>query len=118
MRQFFTRVFIGTELEHGLDESSFPQYQAQLRNMFHLRKTIAWWTSLRRVAGMPANDHGGGVIPAYTEFDMSLAWAAGPTMDFSLSGHNLLNASHPEIGGLAARREIERSAEASVRLKF
>jgi iron complex outermembrane recepter protein len=108
----------GADLERGMGESSFPEYQIQLRNTFHLGKSLSWWTNLRRVANVPANDNGGGVVPEYTEFDMSLQWVLNPNLEISLTGRNLLDASHPEIGGLAVRREIERAGEAAVRFKF
>jgi hypothetical protein len=49
---------------------------------------------------------------------MNLNWVAGPATEVSLSGRNLLDASHPEIGGLTARREVVRKVEAMVRFKF
>lgn len=108
----------GADLENTHGESSFPEYQGQLRNTFRLGENVTWWTSLRHVAEVPAYDGGGGVVPAYTELDMSLTWRARKDLELNLTGRNLLDRSHPEIGGLNARREIPRSAQASVRLKF
>ncbi len=108
----------GADLEGGQGESSFPDYQLQLRNSFRVGKSITWWTNLRRVAEVSANDNGGGVVPAYTDLDLSIRWAVRTNVDFSLTGRNLLDASHPEIGGLATRREIKRSVDASVTIKF
>jgi hypothetical protein len=39
-------------------------------------------------------------------------------MELSLAGRNLLDASHPEIGGVAARREIQRSVQTALHCKF
>jgi iron complex outermembrane receptor protein len=108
----------GADLEGGRGESSFPGHQVQLRNSFQIGKSITWWTSLRHVAEVRANDNGGGVVPAYTDVDMSFHWAVRTSIDFSLTGRNLLDASHPEIGGLVSRREIERSVDAAVTIKF
>ncbi len=108
----------GADLEQGLGEGSFPEYQAQLRNTFHLGNAVTWWTSLRHVAEVPAYDGGGGTVPAYTELDMSFIWKARQNLEFAVTGRNLLDASHPEIGGLTERREIQRSVQASVRVKF
>ncbi len=108
----------GADLEHGQGESSFPAYQLQLRNTFRLQKNLTWWTNLRNVARIRANDNGGGVVPAYTELDMALNWLVTPSLELTLSGRNLLHASHPELGGLAVQREIERSAEMAFRVKF
>ena len=106
------------DLEAAHGEGSFPEFQGQLRNTFRLGKSVTWWTSLRHVAKIPAYDGGNGTIPAYTELDTCLSWVARPGLEFSLSGRNLLDASHPEIGGLTARREIPRSVAASVRWEF
>lgn len=106
------------DLEHGLGEGSFPEYQAQLRNSFRLGKSVVWWTSLRHEAAVPAYDGGNGTVPAYTELDMSLTWTGRNGLEVTLRGRNLLDAAHPEIGGLTARREIERSMQASFRYKF
>ncbi|HWA08910.1 MAG TPA: TonB-dependent receptor [Opitutaceae bacterium] len=108
----------GADLEHTKGEESFPDYQMQFRNTFRLGDTVTFWTSLRHVSSVPANDTGGGEVPAYTDLDASLTWPASADLEFSLTGRNLLDASHPEIGGLAARREIRRSGEFAVRFKF
>jgi iron complex outermembrane receptor protein len=108
----------GADIENAGGESSFPGYQAEWRNTFHLTKSTTLWTSLRRIGAVPANDNGGGVVPAYTELDASLVWPVRRDVDFSLTGRNLLHASHPEIGGLSVRREIQRTVEASFRLKL
>jgi iron complex outermembrane receptor protein len=108
----------GADLERAGGESSFPDYQAEWRNTFRLGRSATIWTSLRRIAGVPANDTGGGVVPAYTELDVSINWPVRRNVELSVTGLNLLDASHPEIGGLAARREIQRSVESAIRLKF
>ena len=108
----------GADLEHAGGESSFPAYEIQLRNSFRLGKSTTLWTSLRHVAGVPANDTGGGVVPPYTDLDVSLNWPLRRDLELSITGRNLLDASHPEIGGLAARREIQRSVQTALRYKF
>lgn len=108
----------GADTEGGLGEASFPDYQVQLRNSFQLSKSLLWWTSLRRVGEVQNYESGNGIVPAYTELDMALNWVAGPATEITLSGRNLLDASHPEIGGLTARREVVRKVEAMVRFKF
>lgn len=108
----------GADLEHAGGESSFPDYQVQLRNTFHLGKAISVWTALRHVAAVRANDGGGGVVPAYTELDISLSWKFRPDVEFSLTGRNLLDRMHPELGGQAVRREITRNVQAAMRVNF
>lgn len=107
-----------SDSEHGNGEDSFPDYEAQLRNSFRLPHGIDLWLSLRRVAEIPAFDSGNGVVPAYTELDARLSWRPTQKLELSISGRNLLDSSHPEIGGALARREIERSVRASVRWEF
>lgn len=108
----------GADTEGGLGEASFPDYQVQLRNTFRLAPSLTWWTSVRHVAEVQNYEGGSGIVPAYTEMDTALDWVAGPATEISLSGRNLLDASHPEIGGLTARREVVRKVEAMVRFKF
>jgi iron complex outermembrane receptor protein len=108
----------GADLEQGNGEASFPDYQAHVCNTFRLGKSVTWWTSLRHVAEVPAYDGGNGVVPAYTELDMCLTWKARPGLELSITGRNLLDASHPEIGGQTTRREIERSFAAALRWDF
>ncbi|HEX2861805.1 MAG TPA: TonB-dependent receptor, partial [Lacunisphaera sp.] len=108
----------GADAEGGFGEASFPEYQAQLRSTFYLGRSLVWWTSLRHVAEVPAFEDGNGVVPAYTELDMTLTWSSPNGMEISVSGRNLLDASHPEIGGLDVRREIPRSVQTAIRYKF
>jgi iron complex outermembrane receptor protein len=108
----------GADTENGLGEASFPKYEAQLRNSFRLGNSWNLWTSLRRVAAVSANESGGGEVPAYTELDANLNWIVRTGVEVSFTGRNLLDASHPEIGGLDTRREIQRSLQVSVRWNF
>ncbi len=106
------------DLEQGLGESSFPKYQLQLRNSFRLGKNVNLWLGLRHVAEVPAFADNLAPVPAYTELDARLAWRPRPDVELSLVGRNLLDKSHPEIGGAQTRREIPRSLQATVRCEF
>jgi iron complex outermembrane receptor protein len=106
------------DLEGGLGEGSFPGHQLFLRNNFRLTPKVDLWLSLRHIAEVPAYEYGGGIVPAYTELDARLGWQVRPGLNVALIGRNLLDASHPEIGGLDRRREIRRSVAASVRWEF
>ncbi|MBS0632309.1 MAG: TonB-dependent receptor [Verrucomicrobia bacterium] len=109
----------GGDLERGLGEVSFPGYQAQLRNTLRIGNKVTFWASLRHVAEVPVYENGQyGRVPAYTELDATLTWAARANLDFSLSGRNLLDAAHPEIGAFADQRQVRRSVEAGVRFKY
>jgi iron complex outermembrane receptor protein len=104
----------GADLEGTLGEASFPDYQAFLRNNFRLSSKVDLWLSLRRVGEVPANENGNGVVPASTELNAQLSWQARANLRLALVGRNLLDPSHPEIGGVNARREIPRTFGASL----
>jgi iron complex outermembrane receptor protein len=106
------------DLEGGMGEGSFPEHQVFLRNTFQLGSKVSLWLGLRHIAKVPAYEDGNGVVPAYTELDARLGWQVRPDLEFSIVGRNLLDRSHPEIGGANLRREIRRSVAASVRWEF
>lgn len=106
------------DLEGGMGEGSFPGHQVFLRNNFRLTPKVDLWLSLRHVGEVPAYENGNGIVPAYTELDARLGWQVRPGLNIGLVGRNLLDSSHPEIGGLNARREIRRSVAASLRWEF
>lgn len=105
-------------LEGDLGEGSFPGHQVFLRNNFRLTPKVDLWLGLRHVGEVPAFEYGNGVVPAYTQLDLRLGWQVRPGVNVALVGRNLLDASHPEIGGLDRRREIPRSYGASFRWEF
>jgi iron complex outermembrane receptor protein len=114
-----TRVMPGhTDASGGLGEESFPRYQLVLRSNFRLNRKTDLWLSLRHVDDVPASEDGGGVVPAYTELDANLRWRIRPDLEMSLTGRNLLQPSHPEIGGQNVRREIPRSVGVSIRYTY
>lgn len=98
----------GADTEGARGESSFPDYQLFLRSTFRLSDRADLWLSLRRIGAVPAAEGGGGAVPAYTELDAQLGWRLRPNVRMALFGRNLLDASHPEIGGRNLRREIKR----------
>ncbi|MDB6126835.1 MAG: TonB-dependent receptor, plug [Verrucomicrobia bacterium] len=109
----------GADLENARGESSFPKYQFQFRNTFRLAEGVSLWTAVRHVSEVLTYENGvAGVVPAYTELDVSLDWKIRTGLELSITGRNLLDASHAEIGSLAARREIPRSVQAEVRYGF
>ena len=109
----------GADIEKGMGESSFPKYQAQLRNTFHLGKAVTLWTALRRVAAVPTfESQVAGMVPAYTDLDLNLDWTLRPDITLAFTGRNLLEPSHPELGAFAVQRQIPRSLQAQLRCKF
>jgi iron complex outermembrane receptor protein len=106
------------DLEGGVGEDSFPGYQAYLRNTFRLTRNVDLWLGLRRVGEVDAHEDGGGTVPAYTDLDACLRWRFRPRYELALAGRNLLDRSHPEIGGLAVRREVQRNVYATLRYEY
>lgn len=108
-----------TDADRALGESSYPRRQLQLRNIFQLSRTVSLWTNLRSVGAVSMFENGrSDEVPAYTELDLRIAWTVSANLELALTGRNLLDRSHPEIGMDVSRREIQRSAHASVKWVF
>lgn len=106
------------DAEQGMGEVSFPSWQATFRNSFTLSRSWMIWSALRHVAEVPTFEGVPGSVPAYTELDLRLAWQIRPELELSVLGRNLLQPSHPEIGSVATRREIERNVQFLLRWAF
>jgi len=102
----------------GVAESSFPSYQAFLRNAFRVTPKLDLWLSFRRVGEVPGAGNALDTVPAYTELDARLGWQVRPQVELALSGRDLLDPSHPEIGPSATRREIPRRLAVSLRWEY
>jgi iron complex outermembrane receptor protein len=70
-----------------------PKHQIQLRSTLGLRSNLDWDTSLYFVGQLSAPG-----VPAYTRLDMQLRWRVLESVDFSVTGQNLLTARHAEFG--------------------
>jgi iron complex outermembrane receptor protein len=70
-----------------------PLNQIQLRSYLDLPYGWSLDTELYYVDELSKMD-----IPAYTRLDIRLGWQPNPNWELSLSGENLLDASHPEFG--------------------
>jgi iron complex outermembrane receptor protein len=103
------------DVQGGNGEGSFPAHQFSFRNSFRLTPKADLWLNLRHVAKVPAYEDGNGFVPAYTELDATFRCQVGHGFSVALVGRNLLDASHPEIGGLTVRREVRRSVAISLR---
>ncbi len=106
------------DTEGGWGEASFPGHQVFLRNTFRLGRRADLWLGLRHMGAVPAYENGNGIVPAYTELDARLGWRPRPRWELGLIGRNLLDRSHPEIGGLGTRREVRRSVAVSARWEY
>jgi iron complex outermembrane receptor protein len=69
-----------------------PKHQIQFRSTFGLRSNLFWDTSLYFV-GQLSNQQ----IPAYVRLDTQLRWRFRESIEFSLTGQNLLTARHTEF---------------------
>ena len=89
-----------------------------MRSNYRITPNVDFWTSLRRIDDVPSHDAVGSVVPAYTELNARLGWHVNSRLEVALVGGNLLSPTHPEIGALATRREIERSLQCSIRYEY
>jgi iron complex outermembrane receptor protein len=90
-----------------------PEIQGQLRNIVTFTPEIEAMVALRYVDDLPNP-----AVPDYTEMDARVAWRPTEDLEFSISGHNLLHKSHPELGAFPARREIPRTIYGTVRWAY
>lgn len=109
----------GGDFEGGRGEISFPSFQAHLRSSFKLNDSTMLWLGFRHVDEVPGYDQGqSGTVPAYTELDASLNWRVRAGLELSITGRNLLDRAHPEIGLPGSWRQIERSVQVMARYGF
>lgn len=97
-----------------------PSYQASLRSTMDLARHWALNLDLRRIGALPDP-----TSPAYTELDAHLGWKPLPTLEFSLTGSNLIHPQHLEFGTMSAPLQLgasgvetRRSAFANIRWSF
>jgi iron complex outermembrane receptor protein len=102
-----------TDKSYGSSESNDPDHQAFLRQSIDLPGHVEFDFRLRYVAPI-ANQ----TVPAYRELDAHVAWQASRTLEYSLTGQNLLHAHHVEFGVPDARREVKRGISAKVGWRF
>jgi len=69
-----------------------PTHQLRLRSTMDLPHNTSLAVELRRI-GRPRNP----TVQPYTEMNASIGWQATPNLHFSLTGANLLHASHQEF---------------------
>ena len=68
----------------------------------------------RYVASLPSP-----YVPAYTAFDLRLAWTPNPKLELSLVGRNLFDPRHPEFGPVnPTTTEVPRSFQAKITCRF
>jgi iron complex outermembrane recepter protein len=69
-----------------------PKHQLQFRSTLGLRHNLDWDTSLYFVGYLSADQ-----VPAYTRLDTQLRWHVLESVEFSVTGQNLLTARHAEF---------------------
>jgi outer membrane receptor protein involved in Fe transport len=97
------------------DAPGRTEHQTQVRSTFGLRSNLAWDTSVYFVGQLTQ-----GAIPAYTRLDTQLRWRVLESVEFSVTGQNLLTARHPEFGNTYGvdHTEVLRSVLGKVTWKF
>lgn len=76
----------------------------QLRSNFDLLQNVDFDVRARRISSLP-NPY----VPAYTAFDLRIAWRPVRQLEASLSVENAFDPRHPEWGSAANRAEFERA---------
>ncbi len=109
-----TRVAIGqVDLIPNQHIGNDPGLQASLRTTIFVTPDVDVNIGVRTVGDLPSP-----VVPAYTELDARFAWRALPNLELAVSGENLLNKTHPEVGDAAGRRLVRRSVFATARWAY
>ncbi len=90
-----------------------PSWQLSARSKVDF--TGGGWLDLRvrRVGALPRP-----AVPAYTAVDATLGWPVAPGLDLIVTGVNLLDARHAEIGPPPAQRAFRRAVSLSARWSF
>jgi len=88
-----------------------PKRQFMLRSSLDLPDSTELDIRVRYVSELPNPK-----VPAYTAFDMRIAWRLRRELELSLVGQNLLESSHVEFGNPATASEMARGAY--VKLKW
>ena len=98
-----------------MKENSDPRHKAELRSSFDITSSLRLDLWLRYVDEIKSYD-----IPEYVTADASLGWKITPDLEFSISGRDLFDESHPEYQSEITQTlptELERSFFAKVTWK-
>jgi len=101
-------------------EGSAPDYQWSLRSQHNIRPDLSMDLWIYHVDELPfAGYSRPRPIPAYTSFNLRLAWRRND-MEFSVAGFNLLHDRHAEFASenILILAEVERSLLATLRWDF
>jgi len=86
------------DLNGARSETADPKTRWSLRSSFDIAPATALDVGLRGVSERSFSVDPRTAIPGYTEMDASLRWRATAHLELSITGQNLLHASHLEYG--------------------
>ncbi|MBK9991985.1 MAG: TonB-dependent receptor [Verrucomicrobia bacterium] len=94
---------------------SAPRHQGGLRTSIDLPRRIKFDLNLRWIGTVPAYK-----VPAYFEADVRVAWEVRPGVELVVTGQNLLDSSHNEMGPQTSepRYELERGVQVELTNRF
>lgn len=94
-----TDISPGTAL--GIND---PDFYGQLRATFDIKPNLAFTSTLRHSGEIEIME-----LPSYTELDLHIEWRPRLDLEVALTGKNLLNSTHSEIGLSEERHQMERA---------
>lgn len=81
-------------LSEDLTEGASPRHQVVARSSFDLPGKLEFSQTYRYVSALRAQQ-----VKSYHTADAWVSWRPGKTLEFSVTGRNLLQPYHPEFGG-------------------
>jgi iron complex outermembrane receptor protein len=102
-----------TDRSNGSGESHDPDRHLVLRSSLTPVSGLEIDSAFRFV-GAIANQQ----LPGYAELDLRVAWQPKRSLEFSVTGQNLLHDKHAEFGSLPGRQESSRSVYGKVVWRF
>lgn len=102
-----------TDLSSESQEGDSPHHQIVFRSSVDILDRVEWDATVRFIDNLPNQG-----VPSYWSLDMRLAYSPRDDLEFAVVGQNLLDNQHPEFGGPASRREIQRGVYGKVTWRF
>jgi iron complex outermembrane receptor protein len=102
-----------TDQTSARSQSLDPNRIAVVHSQFDLRKNLTFDLAARYVGRIGNQD----IAPSLA-LDVRVGWRPVQSLEFAVTGRNLLDGSHPEFGLPATRLEVERSFNASFTWRF
>jgi iron complex outermembrane receptor protein len=108
------------DFDHGINETADPSNQVFLRSSMDLPQNIEFSTEGRWIDALTINNGPRAEqVPSYFELDARLAWRPQRNLEISVTGENLLHASHVEYGYPNSTQEaIQRSVYGKITWHF